>query len=162
MQKDVQRLADILNRHLERQSRLLALAEEKRGVIVENNTSRLDEITAEEEELLGEVQDLETERAACVAAIGRDLKLGEAPSVDAILAADPEAAGALEPVRGRLREVVESLRRRNGQNEALLAESVKHIERFFANLAQARSTPGTYGRHGDNQGEQMRLVDHEA
>jgi len=162
MQNDLNRLAEALRRHTERHETLLALAEEKRDCIIRNDTARIDAILTEEITIVEEVRTIEAERIACAGALGRQLELGETPDLDSILAAIPEAAAPVVPIRQRLRNVLERLRERTRRNEDLLRASLRHIEQFFTVLAQARTTAPTYTRGGGRSGGQVRLVDQTA
>lgn len=162
MQSGIERLAEALRRHTERHERLLALAEEKRQAIIRNDTDRVDAILGEETALLDEVRVVEQERIACAAEIGVGLGIGETPTLDRILEAHPEAAGRIEPLRARLREVLEALRERTRRNENLLHASLLHIRQFFDALAEARTAAPVYTRAGGRSGAQVRLVDQTA
>jgi flagellar biosynthesis/type III secretory pathway chaperone len=164
MQTELDRLTEVLQRHADRHRSLLALAEEKRAVIVANDTARLDAITAEEHAILAEVKTIEEERRALVGRLGPALGLAGEPRLDDILARAPGDTGRLTTVREQLRELLAALRQRTAQNAELLRRSVEHIKGFFAALAEVRATAPTYGRGGQRQagGEQVRLLDQTA
>ncbi|MBN1257466.1 MAG: flagellar protein FlgN [Planctomycetes bacterium] len=162
MEKEIERLAEILKAHTERHEQLLRLADEKRQALIQNNADLVNEITENESNLILAVQEAEKERLACVEAIGREYELRETPTLEAISDLDKGIAEVLEPLRRQLTAVLERLRYRTQQNAMLLCHGIGHVVGFFQTIADARTTPATYCRVGRAYGEQLHMVDHKA
>jgi len=117
--------------------------------LLENNLQEIEEITAQEEQLLHEASRLEIERLLWAEHIGRDL--GKAPE-DLTLAELAEHFLILEEVRLDLDRVVGNLQEIHKINTQLLQQAMKVVEFTVGMLTHQNKTTYTHPSRKEKDG----------
>ena len=143
----VDALVSLLQKEAENCENLLALALEKKDVIVANDTEALQKITALENRIVGRNARLEKERQALVSDIAAVLNADvETLTLGALLQrieGTPEHA-ALAAVRDRLRAAAGDLIAANNQNRLLVENALDYIDFSMNMLSGAASDEASY------------------
>lgn len=157
----MENLIAVLDRESIEYEKLLELSRKKTPIIVSGDLKALQEITDEEQGLVGRISRMDKERAEVTADIAnvlnKDVTTLTLPNLIALMAARPAEQQALAESHDRLREAVRGLQKVNGQNSELLTNALEMVE-FEMNLMQAvKSAPETanYNRGAYNAGNVM-------
>ena len=140
---------------------LLELSQKKTPVIVSGDLEKLQQITDEEQEVVGRINRLEKSRTEVVADIAnvlnRDVANMKLSNLIGMLAGRPAEQALLAGVHDRLRTAVRGLQRVNEQNRELLAEALELVNFEMGMLQAAKLAPETanYTRSAYNSGAQM-------
>ncbi len=157
----MENLIAVLDRESIEYEKLLELSRKKTPIIVSGDLKALQEITDEEQGLVGRISHLDKERTEVTADIAnvlnKDVTTLTLPNLIALMAARPAEQQALAESHDRLREAVRGLQKVNEQNSELLTNALEMVE-FEMNLMQAmKSAPETadYNRGAYNAGNVM-------
>jgi heme oxygenase len=126
---------------------------EKQKALIQNNLKKIEEITAQEEQLLIKASRLEKERLVWAEHIGRDL--GKAPE-DLTLVELAEHFPVLEEVRLDLDQVVDRLQEIHQLNTQLLQQSMKVVEFTIGMLTYQEKNTYTHPSRKENEGNGKR------
>jgi flagellar biosynthesis/type III secretory pathway chaperone len=155
MRRELADLHALLERQIAIQSALLALAHEKRRVIIGGDTQRLGAIGAEEMRLLSRSAAAEKERDTLRPSIAALLGLSaEDVTVGGIIgAATPEEAAALRVIQKELTRVLSALGEANAVNRDLLNAQLEYTEIMLNAIAPAHDPLNNlYGSDGRARG----------
>jgi flagellar biosynthesis/type III secretory pathway chaperone len=158
-------LVAVLVAEVDEYHRLLPLVEEEERVLVRADPGALTEISARREALLVRLTKLERDRTAALRRLAT--RFGVEPgalTVSRLLELAPAHAGALEPVRDTLRDLLGRLLERNGRNRFLAERTLACLRGLFAGIASALAPAPTYTHSGrsDQPVEGLRLLDRRA
>lgn len=155
----IENLIDVLQQESAAYEELLGLSMKKTPVIVAGDLQALQQITDEEQNIVGRLHHLETSRTEVIRDIANvmnmdveNLKLAD---LIKMLESRPQESGKLAEVHDRLREAVHNTQRVNEQNRELIEHSLEMVA-FDLNLLQAMKTaPETanYNRGAYSAGE---------
>ncbi|MBP5159200.1 MAG: flagellar protein FlgN [Lachnospiraceae bacterium] len=136
---------------------LIPIEKEKTKVIIDNDLTALQDITAKEQEVIEKINSLERKREEVIVNIGtvlnRDPKTLNVKTLTKLMAAQPDITNRLAVVYDSLNTTVKSLMSINERNRVLLEQSLEMID-FNMNLLQSmRSAPGisNYDTRGAEQ-----------
>lgn len=130
---------------------MLALAAEKRDVLLKNDVAGLEFIVARETVVLKRIKQLETEREALIA---RTAALSHRPKdalrlTDIIAMAGGELRGELVRLRGELGELTERMKNSNTMNRGLIETQLQYAN-FCVNLLSGQEgTLSVYSNAGE-------------
>lgn len=142
----IEELITTLEKENEIYSNLLPVQEKKKKVIIVNDLKALQEITAQEQEVIQQIGALERKRQEVITNIGmvlsRDPAALDIPALIELLAKQPEEKKRLSLVYDNLKITVHRLVDINKLNQSLIEESLDMIE-FNLNFIQStRMSPG--------------------
>lgn len=150
-------LNDNLKQQVALYEELNVLEKEKQKALIENKLQEIEEITAQEEELLLGASHLEKERLLWAEHIGRNL--GKAPE-DLTLAELAERFPVLEGVRLDLDNVVGRLQTVHEINAQLLEQSMKIVEFTVGMLTHREKNTYTHPNRKENEeNRKLHLLD---
>lgn len=143
----VENLISVLNKQYEEYENLLELSCRKTTIIVEGNLEKLQQITDEEQRVVGIVNHYEAERTEVMKdianVINKDVETLKLNDLAQMLAQRPEEHKALTEIHDKLRSVALRMKKVNEQNKELLENSLEMIA-FDMNLIQSmRKAPET-------------------
>ncbi len=150
---------DILERENGEYQHLTELSKEKRQIIIDGDIPALEEITSREQEITGNLINLENKRREVVKDMS--IVLSKEPeeltvtNMIAFLNKQPEEQRKLEDLKERLRSTLNEMADINGQNEVLLKQAMEMAEfdlTLFRSMRQAPTT-ANYDRQANNTGE---------
>ena len=150
---------DILERENREYQHLTELSREKRQIIIDGDIPALEEITSREQEITGNLINLENKRREVVKDMS--IVLSKEPeeltvtNMIAFLNKQPEEQRKLEDLKERLRSTLNEMADINGQNEVLLKQAMEMAEfdlTLFRSMRQAPTT-ANYDRQANNTGE---------
>ena len=157
----VENLITVLNKQYEEYENLLELSCRKTTIIVAGDLDKLQQITDEEQRVVGIVNHYEAERAEVMKdianVINKDVETLKLNDLAQMLSQRPEEHKALNEMHDKLRDVALRMKRVNEQNKELLENSLEMIA-FDLNLIQSmRKAPETanYNRGAYNTGSTM-------
>ncbi|MBQ7934648.1 MAG: flagellar protein FlgN [Lachnospiraceae bacterium] len=160
----MENLIDVLNRENSEYEELLKLSQRKTPIIVSGDLEQLQQVTDEEQIVVGRINQLEKSRVEVVADIAnvlnKDVDTLKLTNIIAMLAARPAEQKVLAEVHDKLHETVYALKKVNDHNRELLTNSLEMVE-FEMNLLQAmKAAPETanYNRGAYNAGATMGVV----
>lgn len=155
----IENLIDVLQQESAAYEELLGLSMKKTPVIVAGDLQALQQITDEEQNIVGRLHHLETQRTEVIRDIANvmnmDVENLKLANLIKMLESRPQESGELAKVHDRLKEAVHNTQRVNEQNRELIAHSLEMVA-FDLNLLQAMKTaPETanYNRGAYNAGE---------
>lgn len=152
MENCIQTVYDLLLEQKSVQEQLLEFAAEKRQVIIDNNTDRLNEIVASEYKLLSKMNNIEKRRASAIAEASVKTGVPEESMTVSELArhAGDEMSDKLEGIRDELSGLIKRLRDSNELNRDLIKAQLEYTD-IMLNLYGGGNDPinnfyGTDGR----------------
>ncbi len=145
-------LIETLEKEEELYLTLIPLAEEKAGVIIENDLKRLSDITEKEQEAVSVITNLEKKRAEIMKNMGivlnrknSQMKLDD---LIALMSKNADTKERLINVKGKLHDTLTRLKTINNRNEKLIRESLNISEYHLNMIRSERSYIGNnYTRH---------------
>lgn len=156
----IDELVGILEKEHEVYQQLIPIVEAKTQVIVKNDLSSLQEITAKEQEAVDLINAFERKREAVMEDIktvinrkNTDLSLKD---LIKLMDKQPKEQRALSIIHDKLKVCIDRLVEVNNRNKALIQQSLEMIE-FNMNFIQStRMVPGnnTYSKGASNYGAQ--------
>ena len=150
---------DILERENGEYQHLTELSKEKRQIIIDGDIPALEEITSREQEITGNLINLENKRREVVKDMS--IVLSKEPeeltvtNMIAFLNKQPQEQSKLIDLRDRLRETLEKMAEVNSQNETLLQHAMEMAEfdlTLFRSMRQAPMT-ANYDSRANNTGD---------
>lgn len=157
----MENLIVVLNKQYTEYEKLLELSCRKTTVIVEGNLEKLQQITDEEQHIVGIVNHYETERSEVMKdianVINKDVETLKLMDLVRMLESRPQEQRQLTEIHDKLKDVALRMKRVNEQNKELLENSLEMIA-FDMNLIQSmRKAPETanYNRGAYNTGSTM-------
>jgi flagellar biosynthesis/type III secretory pathway chaperone len=136
----MENLIDVLERESAAYEGLLELSMKKSPVIVKGDLARLQEITDEEQEIVGRIQRMDGQRGMITADIAnvlnKDVDTLKLSALIQMLEARPKEQKLLASVNDRLQVAVDRLKRTNEQNRELLENALELVE-FDMNVLRA-------------------------
>ncbi|MCH5185066.1 MAG: flagellar protein FlgN [Oscillospiraceae bacterium] len=150
MNKDVTQLLKCLNTHKHLYGILLEKCEEKRRVIIANDINKLEELLAEEQDLIKRIEAVEGLRIKYSQEAAARLGLKKDASHDEIMARDKEAAAAFGNVSTEIKALLTRLKDLNGVNNALIQKRLIYIEDIKSSFFDDRGS--NYGSDGKDSG----------
>ncbi|WHY94162.1 flagellar protein FlgN [Neobacillus cucumis] len=124
-------LIQTLEAMIDAHTRLLDLAKEKRAILVEGNTLRLQELIQRESSCVGEIQKLELERKNFVQNYFNQMGLiNPSPTLEELIknANNPLAKSTLNKIAQQLRILVKEITNINESNQQLIQTSLSYVE----------------------------------
>lgn len=156
-------LVEILNKEDKEYQKLLDLSEGKTSVIVKGDLSALSLITDKEQEIVTQLNGLETQREKTMAEIAKilntDVRGLKLETLINLLEKKPREQKALSQVHDNLHVTLYEMKLVNERNAELLKSAMEMVD-FNMNLIQAmRKAPETanYNRGAYNTGDQIGL-----
>lgn len=157
----MENLISVLNKQYVEYENLLELSCRKTTVIVEGDLEKLQQITDEEQRIVGIVNHYEAERSEVMKdianVINKDVETLKLTDLVRMLESRPQEQCQLTEVHDKLKDVALRMKRVNEQNKELLENSLEMIA-FDMNLIQSmRKAPETanYNRGAYNTGSTM-------
>jgi flagellar biosynthesis/type III secretory pathway chaperone len=148
----IDELIDTLEKEYEIYQQLIPVAEEKTQVIVKNDLSSLQEITAKEQLAVDKINALENKRETVMmnikTVINRKSDSINLKTLISLLEKQPREQKALSKIHDKLKDTIHRLVQVNDRNRSLIQQSLEMIE-FNMNFIQStRMSPGnnTYTR----------------
>lgn len=148
----IDELIDTLEKEYEIYQQLIPVAEEKTQVIVKNDLSSLQEITAKEQLAVDKINTLENKRETVMmnikTVINRKSDSINLKTLISLLEKQPREQKALSKIHDKLKDTIHRLVQVNDRNRSLIQQSLEMIE-FNMNFIQStRMSPGnnTYTR----------------
>ena len=136
-------LITILDEENTEYEKLLALSMKKTPVIISADLTKLQEITDDEQEIVGRIHVLDRKRDENMKdianVINRDVKDLKLASLVDMLQARPNEQKKLAEVHDKLRNTINQMVRTNEQNDELIKSSLEMVQ-FNMNLLQAMKT----------------------
>jgi flagellar biosynthesis/type III secretory pathway chaperone len=157
-------LMQVLQQELRWQQDLAEVLEQKLDAMRRYDTSRLDMLTAREQQLAQRIQLHDKKRASVVRQAAAGLfpqqKKAWANARELALAAAEPLRSQLLSLAGLLREAVRKVQRLNNINRVASEKILNHFNQIFQIIAQTGRDIGLYGREGRKSLlEQNRLLD---
>lgn len=137
-------LMEILNEELKVLKSIKDIAYNKTDTIIKNEIKSLQNITAEEEELISKMSALEGKRLYLFNSWGVDKNTPLSEIIEKV----PEGKEELIGVREELNALLMDIKQRNDINSQLIQENLEWME-FNINLFTQANTPNTYGKKGE-------------
>ncbi len=137
----------------------VSASQEKRQIIIDGDIPALEEITSREQEITGNLINLENKRREVVKDMS--IVLSKEPeeltvtNMIAFLNKQPDEQRKLEDLRERLKSTLHEMADINGQNEVLLKQAMEMAEfdlTLFRSMRQAPTT-ANYDRQANNTGD---------
>lgn len=157
----MENLITVLNKQYAEYETLLDLSCRKTTIIVENDLEKLQQITDEEQRVVGIINHYETERVEVMKdianVINKDVETLKLTDLAQMLVQRPQEQKALTEIHDKLKDIALRMKRVNEQNKELLESSLEMIA-FDLNLIQSmRKAPETanYNRGAYNTGSTM-------
>ena len=146
-------LIDVLNKEEEQYQGLIELGKKKREVVIRADIKTLDEITATEQEVASNLQNLAKKRTRVL----NDMNPGEVTITKMIsyLEEQPVEQKQLMEVKERLLQTGKEMAAINEQNEILLNQALEMVEFDLTLLKSMRQAPETanYNKNACNTGD---------
>ncbi len=142
----IDELIDTLEKEYEIYQQLIPVAEEKTQVIVKNDLSSLQEITAKEQLAVDKINALENKRETVMmnikTVINRKSDSINLKTLISLLEKQPREQKALSKIHDKLKDTIHRLVQVNDRNRSLIQQSLEMIE-FNMNFIQStRMSPG--------------------
>ena len=160
----MENLIDVLNKENSEYEELLKLSRRKTPIIVSGDLEQLQQVTDEEQIVVGRINQLEKSRTEVETDIAnvlnKDVDTLKLTNIIAMLAARPAEQKVLAEVHDKLHETVYALKSVNDHNRELLTNSLEMVA-FEMNLLQAmKAAPETanYNKGAYNAGATMGVV----
>lgn len=160
----MENLMDLLEKENDEYDKLLELSMQKTPVIIEGNLQRLEQITDEEQIIVGRVNRLDKEREKVMKDIAtvlnkdvQELKLG---LLVKLLAERPEQQNRLSQIDTRLKLTMNQMVRVNDRNRELIQSSLEMVQYNMNVLKSMKAAPETanYTKDAYNSGSTMGSV----
>jgi flagellar biosynthesis/type III secretory pathway chaperone len=127
--ENINRLLDILSAETEVYRILVGIAEEKKGVIIENRVKELEKMTFKEQALASKLMKLERDRGEVIERIMGEEGISNVQTLsDLANRLDPMSREALNSSKGELLQSITSLKDKNKLNGELIEQSLRFIE----------------------------------
>jgi flagellar biosynthesis/type III secretory pathway chaperone len=155
----IEELIDILGEEQNIYSQLIPVSREKTQVIVKNDTTALQEITAREQEAIDKITVLENKRARVMEDIRTVLGKGDKnlnlSTLIGLLDSKQKEKRILSELHDKLKETINILVETNNRNKILIQQSLEMIEFNMNFLQSTRMSPGnnTYTRNASQDSE---------
>lgn len=155
----IDELTDVLKAEYETYKALIPIARKKTQIIVENDITTLQDITAKEQEAIDKITALENKRGRIMDDIktvlgkkGVDLNLS---SLVGLLDDRQTEKRALSEIHDKLKNTVNILVEINNRNKSLIQQSLEMIEFNMNFLQSTRMSPGnnTYTKYASQNNE---------
>jgi len=135
----MEELIDTLKKQRHNYEELLILSEEKKSIIIKNDISTLQKVSAAENTIIGRNQRLENEREKCVKNIAIVLNTkSEELTITKIaeLIKNQKEHDELIAIRDELKAILEELKTKNERNKLLIDSSLDYIN-FSVNIVRS-------------------------
>ena len=150
---------DILERENGEYQHLTELSREKRQIIIDGDIPALEEITSREQEITGNLINLENKRREVVKdmsiVLSKDPSELTVTNMIAFLSKQPQEQQKLRDLKDKLRNTLDEMAELNGLNESLLQHAMEMTEfdlTLFKSMRQAPTT-ANYDRSANNTGD---------
>lgn len=157
----IQKLVIVLDRENEAYQDMLEISKEKTPVLVKGDLKRLEEITDDEQVIVGKIKKLEKERIGILTEIAnvvnRDVTTLKLVNIIEMLGRRPEEQKPLAEVHDKLIRTVGEVRKVNEHNRTLVTSALEMVT-FNLNLIQAtKAAPETanYTKFAASAGSMM-------
>jgi flagellar biosynthesis/type III secretory pathway chaperone len=127
----LQVITNLLEEQADNYDSLLALAQQKRKLIIAGDVDTLGRLTGREQHLISDIQRSEKKRLALMPCLARQLGLKSAKfTLTELINAipDPQTRQSLSELRRRMRARLDDLKRANERNETLLQQNLDYID----------------------------------
>lgn len=165
MRPVIKALLELMVREKHIYTALLSLAEEKKNVLIRNDTDRLRVMLNQEEQATRDIRSIGEEKASILALVSQELSVPANPSLSQIIQAsdDPEEKQALADFQQEIWDVINPLRVANDINQQLIETHLQYASFSLELLTQNEPAGNLYGQDGDDGGDGRRgLLDTEA
>ncbi len=160
----MEELLDTLESENAEYEKLLELSQRKTQIIVKGDIAQLEQITDEEQIVVGRISHLDTKRETVTKdiadVINKDVETLKLSTLITLLANQPKEQKRLSAIHDKLGSTVEKIRKINEQNQNLISHSLEMID-FDLNIIRAmKQAPETanYGRDAVNTGGMLGTV----
>lgn len=155
----MENLLTILETENSEYERLIELSQKKKQVIIDGNIPGLEEITDKEQNITGNIKNLENRRIEIMndmaIVLSKDAKDLTLTNMIAFLNKQPHEQQRLQEIRDKLKETLRKMGEINQQNEMLLQQALEMVEfdlTLFKSMRQAPTT-ANYDKNAYNTGE---------
>ncbi|SHH20054.1 flagellar export chaperone FlgN [Tepidibacter thalassicus] len=136
----------ILSEELTINKKLLEISTQKKDVIINNDTKKLNQMVVQEQNSIKRIIHLEKLRGAVVSNIQKELGIEKIDNIkDIVNKIDENKASEIENIALNLKSVLKELEEKNNLNNKLLEVSLEYLE-LNLNLLTSRPEPKTYGK----------------
>lgn len=157
----MENLISVLEQECTEYDELLGLSRKKTPIIVKGDLEALEQITDEEQKVVGRITHLENQRTQVIKDIAnvmnKDVESLKLTELIRLMESRPEESGKLALLHDRLTTVLGNMQRVNEQNRDLIAHSLEMVE-FDINLLHAmKAAPETanYNKGAYSAGDVM-------
>lgn len=157
----MENLISVLEQECTEYDELLGLSQKKTPIIVKGDLEALEQITDEEQKVVGRITHLENQRTQVIKDIAnvmnKDVESLKLTELIRLMESRPEESGKLALLHDRLTTVLGNMQRVNEQNRDLIAHSLEMVE-FDINLLHAmKAAPETanYNKGAYSAGDVM-------
>ncbi|CUH91917.1 flagellar protein FlgN [Herbinix luporum] len=157
----IEELISVLDKEHEIYKELIPIAREKTQIIVKNDTTALQEITAKEQKAIDKITALENSRGKLMedikTVLGKRNENLNLATLIGLLDRQPEEKQKLSLLHDKLKETVGVLVDINNRNKTLIQQSLEMIEFNMNFLQSARMAPGdnTYTKSASQKSENL-------
>lgn len=164
----IDELIEVLGEEYETYNGLIPISREKTQIIVKNDTTTLQEITAKEQEAIDRITSLENKRARIMedikTVLGKQNDNLNLSTLINLLDKQHKEKRALSELHDKLKETVNILVDINNRNKVLIQQSLDMIEFNINYLQSTRMSPGnnTYTKNasqGNDKNSQTGMFD---
>ncbi len=140
---------------------LVGLSTKKTPVIIKGDLAALQQITDEEQIVVGRIQRLERQREEVIGdianVINKDVTSLKLVNLIEMLRDRPQESGKLAAVHDKLKDVIHRMERVNGQNRELIENALEMVEFDMNVLKSLKAAPETanYNKGAYNAGDVM-------
>ena len=143
----MENLISVLEQECTEYEELLGLSQKKTPIIVTGDLQALEQITDEEQKVVGRITHLENQRTQVIKDIAnvmnKDVESLKLTELIRLMESRPEESGKLAQLHDRLKTVLGNMQRVNEQNRDLIAHSLEMVEFDINLLHSMKAAPET-------------------
>lgn len=146
-------LIEVLEEENTQYEQLVELSKEKKEAIVKADVQKLEEITAQEQEISGRLRNLDVRRDSVLKdmsdVLGKDFKEMTITRLIGYLDQQPKEQARLSEIRAKILETGKQMQQWNKRNEALLNQAMEMVEFDLTLFKSMRQAPETANYNKD-------------
>ena len=157
----IDHLIDILEKENSEYELLLELSMKKTPIIVEGDIAKLNQITDEEQSIVGNVNRFDKERESIMQdiakVVNKDVQSLKLDQLIVMLASKPEEQGKLSNIHRKLKNTMNQMVRVNNHNKNLIEKSLEMVAYDMNVIKSLKAAPETanYDKSAYNAGENL-------
>lgn len=146
-------LVEVLEEENTQYEQLVELSKEKKEAIVKADVQKLEEITAQEQEISSQLRNLDVRRDSVLKdmsdVLGKDFKEMTITRLIGYLDQQPKEQARLSEIRAKILETGNQMQQWNKRNEALLNQALEMVEFDLTLFKSMRQAPETANYNKD-------------